>query len=315
MSTKTNYMLILVTASIILASIVNKMNGSPPPFWQEQTTIQDLSRDTSTPEKRANVIRELVNIVKDLNDISSKDNQTIYIKQYAAEKLGDLGAIEAKDILKTVAEKLEWTDKTRQLKRVVSLAYWKISILYEPNNVSQEELLIKLLGSNHEPPFADVVQLWAVDELSNRGVQRALPEIIKSIQDRNPTERGKIQIRLCTTKMDLLSKNKNRQEALANAIAIDDPNLSQPLKSWAIEELGKLNNNESRAVLISYALNLQKTYIDENGKQILKKGDTVAPYAGEMYRNIIQILRNSSMKEPEIKATGLQPDKFFIASP
>jgi hypothetical protein len=315
MSTKTHHNLILLTISFILVILVNKLSGSPPPFFQQQQTIQEISKDTSTSEKRSGVIRELIRIVQDINDISSEDNQTIYLKQYAAEKLGDLGAIEAKDTLKAVAEKLEWNDKTSQLKRTVSLAYWKISVSHEPNNVSQEELLIKLLGSNHEPPFADVVPSWAVNELANRGVEKALPDIINRIRIIFVDKDADSWILLCKTKIKLLSNNKSRRNALTNALSIEDPNLSHQLKSWAIEELGKLNNNESRAVLISYALNLQKKYYEENGKLILRKNDIVSIHAGEYYRNIIQILHNSTMEEPEIKATGLQPEKFFLTAP
>ena len=129
----------------------------------------------------------------------------------------------------------------------------------------------------------------------------------------NPTERGEEHIRLCKTKIELLSTSKSRLEALTKALATKDFTRYQRLKRWAVKELGKLKTQESRLILIGYALELQSKYYDENGKWIGQKGDRLVVYAGEFYHSIIKILENSGMTVAEVKATGLRPDKFFIS--
>jgi len=271
----------------------------------EYEVIEEISRDIATPQKRSAAIGELSAIVKD-------SMQNTMLRQFAAEKLGELGAIEAKDMLKNLAESLDWGDSTRQLKRVTTLAYWKIRVVEEPNEPAQEELLIKLLKGG-PPPHADVVPSWAVDELASRGVQRALPDMIKRIRVNYSGRYADERIWLCRTKIQLLSTSASRQEALTKALATKDFTRYQRLKRWAIKELGKLGTQESRYTLIAYALELQSKYYDENGKWIGQKGDRLAVYAGEFYHSIIKILENSGMTVAEVKATGLRPDKFFIS--
>ena len=136
----------------------------------EYEAIEKITRDIATEQKRSAAIDELSAIVKD-------STQNAMLRRFAAEKLGSLQAVKAKSMLKDLAEILEWTDSTRQLKRATSLAYWQIRVAEEPNEPLQEELLIKLLKGG-PPPHADVVQSWSIDELANRGVKRALPDIV-----------------------------------------------------------------------------------------------------------------------------------------
>ena len=248
----------------------------------EYEAIEEITRDISTQQKRSAAIAELSVIVKD-----SRQNTTL--RQFAAGKLGELGAIEAKDMLKALAMTLEWTDSAQQLKRVTTLAYWKIQVAEEPNEPVQEELLIRLLRGGAGPPHADVVPSWAADELANRGVKRALPAIVRTLRRMNPNERGEAHIRLCKTKIELLSASKGRQEALTKALLMEDPTQYQRLKRWAIRELGKLGTQESRYTLAAFAVELQSKYYDENRKWIGRKGDRLGTYANEFYRTICTV--------------------------
>ena len=273
-------------------------------LWYE--LVEKITKDTRTPAKRFIAIAKLSGIVND-------PNKNMRLREYAAWELGNLEAIEAKDILKTLAEALEFSDSERQLKRATTLAYWKIQVVDEPNEPARNRLLVKLLwGKTQPPPHADVVQDWAADELANRGVKDALPEIIKSIKYRNSTKRGQEQIWLCRTKIELLTTSASRCEALFKALLVTpDPTDYQRLKKWAIEELAKLKSCDGRWLLLGHAHRLQNSCYDKKGKPIVSPTGRFAERAGISYRAIIKILRDSSMAETEIKAMGLRPDDFF----
>ena len=293
--------------SLIIMLIPHVVTASVPPFYQQRKIVEEIAKDTRSSEKKAKIVAELMGIVQEHEDV--------HLRQFAAEKLGELEAVEAKDMLKTLAENLEWTDSTRQLKRAVTLVYWQIRVVEESTKEAQEALLIKLLwGKNHSPPHADVVPSWAVDELANRGVKKALPEIINSIRFRNPTEDGEERIRLCKIKIQLLCTSPTRYDALTKALVMVDKTQYRRLKTWAIKELGKLKTDESRWTLINYALELQNKYYDDNRKWIGRRGDPEATKAYQFYRTIIKILKKADMTDAEIKATGLRPDKFFIVA-
>lgn len=301
----TNNGLRMITVTLMTALMPQLVVSSPPPFYHQQQMIEEIAKDISTAEKKAKVVGELTAIVKD-------HTGDVHLREFAAEKLGELGAIEAKDMLKGLAESLEWTDATRQLKRASTLAYWQTRVAEEPNAVTQEELLITLVKGG-PPPHADVVPSWAVDELANRGVQRALPDIIKRIRSIFSGNDAETWIWLCRTKIRLLSTSKTREDALIEALlAVEDTTWELRLKSWAIKELGKLKTPESRAILIAYALELQKKYYDENGRRIGEDEDRLASYAPMFYNIIIRILRDKGMTDSDIRATGLQPGKLFI---
>ena len=154
----------ITVLSAMLGLASQLVTAVPPPSYEQQRTIQEVARDTSTPEQRAKVVAELIQIVQ----AKGKD---VHLRQFAAEKLGELQAVESKDMLKNLAESLEWTDSTRELKRATILAYWKIRVAEEPNEPAQEELLIKLVRGG-PPPNASAVLKWAADELANRGVKK-----------------------------------------------------------------------------------------------------------------------------------------------
>lgn len=297
----------IIAISLITGLMPQIVMGTPRPFYQQYKMIQEIAMEASTPGKKSKVVAELMGIVQEEKDV--------HLRQFAAEKLGELEAVEAKDMLKALAETLEWGDSTRRIKWTAFLAYWQIKVAEQSSKEEQIQLLVQALHEKFDGLIASNVQMWAANELANRGVEKALPEIIKSIRYRNPTERGEEQIRLCTTKIKLLTTTASRQEALTEALVIEDSTQYQRLKRWAIKELEKLNTQESRYILIGYALELQSRCYDNNGKWIVSKGDRMGAYAGEFYRTIIKILKKADMTNAEIKATTLQPDKLFITAP
>ena len=268
--------------------------------------IRTLTKDLGTEEQRASAIAALSDIVTD-------PNSDMGLRVLAAGKLGTLSALEARDMLKDLALSLERVDETRLLRQACGLSYWQLRVAAEPNAVEQKALLIKLLwGKDHPPPHSGLVPLWAADELSGRGAKDALPEIIKSIKARYSGQHGDRLVWLCRTKIELLTAAKNRQEALAEALRTDDITIEQRLKLWAIQELAKLNTEQSRATLVEYALELQNRYYDNHGKSKRRLNGRPGRHAAEAYRSIIGLLKKAGTTTEQLKAAGLIPHKVFI---
>jgi hypothetical protein len=295
-------------------NIIDNPGSSLYDLYQQYNSAKEIVSNINSPETRIKDLTELIGaflagIVQDEENFSSK-------RALAVTQLGSLGAIEVKDFLKNLAEELEWTDATRQLKRTATLAYWKIKVIEETSEEAQEELLIDLLwGNNHPSPHADVVSSWAADELANRVVERALIEITESIRYSNPTARGEEHIQLCNTKIELLNSDTSRQKALQQALFMEDFTQDQLLKHWAITELSKIKTQESLCALICFALELQNKYYDENGRFVMGKNDRLGVYSVIFYRDIIEILKRNDITDSEINSTGLDPEKFFITPP
>lgn len=288
---------------VILTATATAMLADP----EQCRIIADIVQDMSTPAKRSQAISKLMAIV------AAQDSDVI-LRRLAAAELGDLQASEAKGMLKELALKLGLKEPDIYLKRSTTLAYWKIVVAEQPSREIQEELLMSLLSELAPQPQADVVWSWAVDELANRGVERALPRMEECIRRRLASEkRIEYQTWLCKTKIDLLTKNPDRHTALAKALATTDPNQDQRLMRWAIDELGKLDTKKSRGTLVKFAVRLQRKYYTLFGKSVdIDEKDLFGRRAGLFYNQIIEILRASGMTEKQIKATGLRPDRYFL---
>jgi hypothetical protein len=281
--------------------------------YEEENRINALAYNTRTPGLRAKAIAGLVEIVGD-------ETTHVNFRALAAERLGELKPIEVRQTLKTVAEKLEWKDPYWQLKDAVTVAYWQGEVAARPSEEEQRQLLLKLLWpEKHEPPHASMVGIWAVDELANRGVKSALPEMAKRIEfDYSGTYGAKL-VRLCTTKVELLNSHPTRYDALVKALRMEDSDQDQRLRHWAIKELGKLETKESRDALATFALDLEHRYYDQEGDRMKSKPDAdqnlvERGHAASIYRYIITTLERGGMNGPQIKAAGLHPDQcFFVA--
>jgi len=267
-------------------------------FNPDRETIREITKGINTPEKKLTAVGKLISIVKD-------EKGGIRLRRLAAEKLGQLRAVEAEETLKTLVDNFEWGISKEQsdLNRVIHLSYWQIKVSREPDIELQNNMLIELVG---------VIPFWPIDELSNRGVKKALPKIIEGINSGLSGRRAELRIKLCTTKIELLTNNFTRHEALYKALKMEDTDDQyQRLKKWATEELGKLDSDESRKILISFAKELENKYIDSRGNRIKVKGDYLRLRDGSMYRYIIKILKCYGFSDDKIKDHGLNPKKNF----
>jgi len=307
MKTRRTKLFCIVTCAVMLL-MTRTICARPMGHYGYWKMVEDIAREASTPEKKDQVAARLLGIVQDTT-------AHIYLRKAAVEKLGDLGSPAAKDMLKNLSENLPWTDSTRPLKRAAFLAYWRISVAEQSKHEDQVAILMKALHAKLGTIIASNVQIWAADELANRGIKEALPEIIKSVRYRNPTERGEEQIRLCTTKIELITTSANREEALTRALAMKDFTQEQELRKWAIQELGKLGTQDSQSVLVGFALDLQNRYYDKDGKRVHQDEDRLDVYAPLLYNTIVDLLRDSGLSDTQIKGTGVQHDKFFILAP
>jgi len=297
-----------ITSLIVIMAAQVVVSARPMPHYGYYMRIREIAKDTSTPEKKSGVVSELIRIAR-------SDVENVHLRQFAVEELGELGAVEAKEYLKGLAEGLEWSDTARQLKWAAFLAYWRIQVAEPSQKEQQETLLSQALHEKLQGIIASNVQIWAANELSSRGAKDALPEIIRSTQFRDSTKRGEEFILLCRTKIELLTTSASRIEALTRATAMNDFTERQQLRRWAIDELAKLGSDESRSTLIRHAVMLQTRYYDARGKRLQPPPDRFGGYAGEFYRRIIGILEDSGMSRSAIAQTGLQPDRFFTVSP
>jgi hypothetical protein len=293
--------LMCVASSLLLTFLSTPVTGEVPMFHEELQAIEKIAKDAASPENREPAVRELMGIVTD----SAKHAR---LRAAAAAKLGELGASESAQQLQSLANSLGWDDSTRELKRSTTLAYWQIRVHDEPDREAQNTLLVSLLsGKRHPPPHADVVALWAIDELANRGAQKALPDMIEQIRScYGKSKYADKKIWLCTTKLNLLSSTENRPEALARALAMDDPTQDQWLKHWAIEELGSLATQECLGILIGYARELQNKHQNKNGEWKGATEDPFTSYATILYMRIIDILESNHMTETQIEQAGLR---------
>jgi hypothetical protein len=188
--------------------------ASPPPFFEETQAVEQLEEKArSAPETRAEVITELMKMVGDATQIPE-------VRMAAAEALGNLKATEAKGMLNSLASSLDMKlEENRLLHSPIAAAYWKIIVAEQPDEAAQEELLMALLSPHALPPQSPLVWSWAIDELANRGVERALPRMLECIDRRlGENKQAEYEKWLCETKVKLLASNSERRIALEKAL-------------------------------------------------------------------------------------------------
>jgi len=306
---KRNWIFIMVAAFFLAIASGHKLFARPMGHYGYWRLVEEIAKDTSTPQKKAEVVQALLDIMQD-------GMANVHLRRFAVEKLGEIGDSEAIEPVRALAGRLQWTDGERQLKRAASLAYWQIMVRQEKTAEAQEDLLIKLLwGNNHLPPHADVIPWWAAEELANRGVKRALPEIERSIMSRDPTGTGKRFVQLCLIKIQLISSSGGRLGALQRALGNnEDPSIARELRRWAIAELARLNTEQAHMVLVNHALVLQDTYYDSAYRLKTKLMDPCYMEAADDYNQIIDVLRKTGLGD-RVSSFGLQPDKCFVMAP
>jgi hypothetical protein len=280
----------------------------PLPFAKQRATIRAIVYGANTPPQRDQAISSLMRIVGD-------DKQDRWLRVFAAEGLGELGAVEAEKLLGELASRLPWAEPDTRLKSAAHLGEWQIKVTKESDRGKKIQLLKEALMDQFDGLIEWRVQDWAGSELANMGAKEAMPQIIESIQRREPPERAPEIIRFQQAKIDILSRYPGRMEALTYALASLDTDKQHKIKLWAITELAKVRSQESVNTLVSYALELQKRYYDEKGNRKPAKDDPLSRYISDVYNEIIHILTAKGMDRSAMNRMGLYPDKFSRVVP
>ena len=288
------------TASCLLAR--------PAPHAKQRAIVKAIVYSIGEAEEREEAVQKLMSIVQD----SAHDT---WLRVFAAEELGQLGAAEAQGVLVTVAEQLKWTDGERRLRSAVHLASCQIRVAIEPNRGKQIQILREALSDRFDGLIAWPVQIWAGAELANMGVAEAMPEVIASIRRREPPNRAEKLVELHQTKVKLLSAYASRMNALAYALAAPQTDAQPEIKTWAIGELAKLRTEESVSLLATYALELQNRYYDTEVRRKRPEDDPLSPNAGRIYREVVLALRSSGIGEMAMKRAGVDPKGYFRTAP
>jgi len=286
--------------------------------------IKALERQILSPSDNANGTAQLIRVLQD----ALTDRKLTY---FAIETAGRLKLKEAEPALSAL--NLEWgamfdprkemPDGLGGLYSATCLALWQIHISSLADADSQEQELLTVLNSKGgEVPVAGLprvlgrVDLWAAEELANRGAARALDAMRRMAHKRwgvGHPQRYQEFVGLCEKKIELLSQAPDRFIALAGALTVTNDGFDgYPLKSWAVEELGALKSEEARQALVSYGLALQRA--SENGFEAEAEDKDEARFeASYVYPKIIEMLQMYyGMSGAQVRTTGLRPDAYFM---
>lgn len=305
-SNRTHIMLFVILSLSGVLTTVSR--ARPLPYAKQRATIKALVRDVDTPAERTKAVSELIRIVKD-------DNRDRWLRTFAAEELGQLGAVEAESTLKSVADQLGSTDTDRRLRWSAYLAQWQIRIARQPKRENKIQLLNEALTDRYDGLIAWRVQAWAGSELANMGIKEAMPDVIKSIRRREPPNRAEELIQFQQAKVDILNTYSIRLEALTFALAAPDTNTQHKIKVWAISELGKLRTEESIQTLAAYGSELQNVYYDEKGRRIRPKDDPLRRHVHRIYHTIIRTLKANKVSDSAMEQMGLHRERFSVVAP
>jgi len=171
--TKAMFLVGLVVAGFSVRALATK----PLPFAKQRATVRALVYGANTPSQRGEAIRELMRIVGD-------QRQDRWLRTFAAEGLGELGAVEAESLLRELANRLRWTEADTRLKSAAHLGEWQVRVAKETRTAKKIQLLEKAGTDRFDGLIEWRVQDWAGSELANMGIGEAMPEIIDSIKRR-----------------------------------------------------------------------------------------------------------------------------------
>lgn len=307
MSTNRTHLIVL---AVLLPGgiLVPALKARPLSFVKQRETVRAIVYGADSRAQRSQAINVLTRIVAD-------DRQDKWLRTFAAEGLGELGAVEAESLLGELADRLRWTESERRLKSAARLGEWQIKVAKETDAAKKIQLLKEALTDHFDGLIEWRVQDWAGSELVNMGIKEAMPEVIESVKRREPPERAGEIIRSLQAQVDILSRYSERIEALTYALASPNTDSQYKIKMWAVTELAALRTQESVNTLVTYALALQGQYYDEDGGQRLLMDDPLSRHARRVYDEIILVLTAKGIDRSGMNRMGLYPQRFFRVVP
>jgi len=210
---------------------------------QKIIKLRKAVKDAKTPSEQQKVIETLIQSLKD---------KSKYVREEAADLLGELGAKEAEQSLNTLVEKeTDWRVKNKAF-----YALWKIKLANAISEKEKIEVLLNALYAKLDGIQGGHLPLWATRELGNRGMSEAIPELEKVAIDRFNTDQMQDEARLAIRKIELITTSSARFEVLQKALQSTD----KSLRDWAVYEFEELK--DKRAIPLLKA-ELEKTDLKE----------------------------------------------------
>jgi hypothetical protein len=168
------------------------------------------------------------------------------VRAHALRKLGESGLPEALRYLSAISPAESGTDYSHQVWSAARIAL-QVALL---NNISTQQAKIAFLRKamtlqNQGHPDGEV-QVWAINELCDRGDLESLPAIkewFMSAYSGATAERQAVQY--CEERMRVVSSDPNRVNALASILRLGAQPPDAILTSWAILQLAALHSPEA----------------------------------------------------------------------
>jgi hypothetical protein len=295
----------LLFLCLLIVVISRPLYASSASYIAEQKQIREIISDLTTAPKRTKAINTLLQIVQD-------EKADIHFRCFAAEALGKISADQAKQILYEIADELDFTKESTDLKWSAYLAYRQIDWAQQINNQKKIEFLQQLLFDKFEDRPAANVQIWAAEKLAATGTSQYLSEIEKSVRQRQDPNNTEQYITFYKTINKLIFSYRKKDDALTRAMADKDPTKSQLVKKWVINEYAEQDSEDARYVLISYALSLQDNYYDKQNNRINDPNDLQSAEAANLYNTIINTLKIQGLTDTQISEYGLRPEQYFV---
>ena len=265
-----------------------------------------LAARLDDPSERAEAVTGLLAIVR--NESQSRHRRA---RQKAITVIGERNVAEAEDFLLGLWDQ---DDAEPSLAGYTRAAWLKLR-LHKADSVEVKlELLEPLLEADCR--WLNSIQI-AVDEISNLGIASKLDPVVDAIRRCEYLGEKDRALFLARTKIKLLSESATRIDALAKALDTPDLTGLQKLLLWTVNELAKIDTEESRGVLFSKAKAIQDKYYPEGrlAKLSPERERELRALRYEMwsdsdrFRAILYALRKS-MSEEQIRAAGLRPELF-----
>jgi len=190
-------------------------------------------------------------------------------------------------------------------------AYWRIRIAREPSEAKQVRILMSLMGKDAPLPNGQGVQIWAIDELSGRGVREAMPLIAERIHLMWSGGRAEAYESICRRKIEIVSSGNLEASLIQELHGGEITSAAIELKKWCITRLAKLHTETSIEALVKYALELQDEYYDRAG-DILAQKQTRHIWAALVYNHLISALKLRGLRTTDLRERGIHPGKFFL---
>jgi hypothetical protein len=164
-------------------------------------------------------------------------------------------------------------------------AYWKATLGKESDSFRQICILLEAVKGRSLPSASRTVQGWAADQLCDRGIAAAWPDIVRVHGS------DLVKIRLCEEKFKLLEAScGDLTLAMAEALKKEDPFGQPGLHQWALQGLQSAKTEEADAILLEYLLRLNGVdwyasrsvayFLKQNGwtdEDLLEKGWNSTP--------------------------------------